>query len=136
MARFGGRSKGSEDKEERGGRGEGRSSSRGEGRSSSRSSGGGRSSGRSSGGGRRGGGDNLFTRLGGVTCSRKHEEMAGDLRRDDIGLVWKVYLPEGTDQLKLKNGDRVFIQIGKVHEKAPSYVVGSVSLPPEGGSED
>lgn len=116
-----------------GGRSERRERSGGEGRSSYRggSRGGERSGGRSYGKGNKGGGSQ-FTPIGSITTKKgTPDRVVDDLRSDKLGLWWEVYLPKGVDSITLKRGQRVYIGLGSFSDKAPNFVVGSVSLPPE-----
>lgn len=118
-----------------GGRSE-RRESRGEGRSSGGYRGGNR--GRSYGGGRgKGNSGSQFTSIGSITTKKgTPDRVVDDLRAEKLGLWWEVYLPKGVDSITLNRGQRVYIGLGSFSDKAPDFVVGSVSLPPEedGGS--
>ena len=118
MSRFGGRGRSSSKKSSsRGGRGSarGRSNRRNSRRSSKKSSGG------------------EFQNIGSLAVSKDTDEGIVDELRDfpETKLWWRVFLPEGVDSLTLKRDEYVFIQLGRYHEDAPDFVVGSVSLPPE-----
>lgn len=132
MSRFGGKSRESRssDREERGGsRREAYRGGRGNGRS---------------GGGRGGysksrGNDSGFVNLGGVSCTRGTDEsLVDEMRNGDlkVGLWWQVFLPEGVNSITLERGQKVLIQLGQFSDKAPDFVVGSVSLPPKEEKSD
>lgn len=90
-------------------------------------------------GGSRRGKKSDFRKVGGLTLTKAYSKKLGqdsdvvvdELRDDDIQLSWKVYLPEGVEELILNHDDLVFVQIGKVNDKAPDFIVGSVSIPPK-----
>lgn len=76
-----------------------------------------------------------FINVGSLTTKKgTSDQTINELRNSEVKLWWKVYLPEGQDSIRLKHGDMVFVQLGSFSPKAPDYVVGSVSLPPEDGS--
>lgn len=131
MARFGGRNR-DYDREDSGGRG----SDRGESRRSAYRGGRGNRGGRSY-GGRGNREDSGFTLVGSVTTKKgTPERVVEDLRNEKLGLWWQVYLPEGVKSLTLRAGQRVYIGLGSFSRKAPDFVVGSVSLPPDEDGDD
>ncbi len=74
-----------------------------------------------------------FQNVGSLTTTKDtSKSLVKELREsDDIKLWWRVYLPKGVESLTLEHEDMVFIQLGRFHEDAPDFVVGTVSLPPE-----
>ena len=65
-------------------------------------------------------------------AGKPSEDTIEDLRNTKQSFWWTVYLPKGVEELTLKNKDKVLISVGQFSEKAPKFVVGSVSLKTNG----
>jgi hypothetical protein len=86
-----------------------------------------------SGGGNGGQKEYAFLRLGDLTVAKstveeQGQEIVENLKDSNARLWLKIYLPKGTNEITLQNGDRVMVTLQKV-PKAPDFVVGRASIP-------
>ena len=70
-----------------------------------------------------------FIRMGSITKTKRTDlDLADELMESKQSFNVKIYLPKGTDELTLQNGDNLLVGFNEPFDNQPDFVLGSLSL--------